>query len=115
LPDESEDDRIRRGALTIAAGVICVLTPIWVITYLTLDLPLSAAILLAYLIISVASLVILWRTKRLRAFRALQLALMLALPFDTGARPAPVTKAALERRSGSCRWSWESWSSATTR
>ena len=44
LPDDTEDERIRKGALTLAAGIISALSPIWVITYLILDLPVSAAI-----------------------------------------------------------------------
>ena len=80
-PDDSEDDRIRKGALTVAAGIVAALTPIWVITYLVLDLPLPAAIPLTYLVISVVSLVAFWRRKRFRTFRATQLTLLLILPF----------------------------------
>ncbi len=80
-PDDSEDDRIRKGALTVSAGIVAALTPIWVITYLVLDLPLSAAIPFTYLVISVVSLVAFWRRKRFRTFRATQLTLLLILPF----------------------------------
>jgi class 3 adenylate cyclase len=81
LPDDTDDERIRKGALTLAAGIISALAPIWVITYLLLDLPVSAAIPLAYIVVSVTSLIVFSRTKRYRLFRTLQLALMLALPF----------------------------------
>jgi len=81
LPDDTEDERIRKGALVLASGIISVLAPIWVITYLLLDLPLSAAIPFAYIVVSVTSLIVFSRTKRYRLFRTLQLALMLALPF----------------------------------
>lgn len=81
MPDDSDDERIRKGALTLAVGMVSALTPIWVVTYLILDLPLSAAIPLAYLVISVISLAAFWRTKRFRGFRTTQLALLLCLPF----------------------------------
>ena len=80
-PDDSEDDRIRKGALTVAAGIVAALTPIWVTTYLILELPLPAAIPLTYLVISVVSLGAFWRKKRFRTFRATQLTLLLMLPF----------------------------------
>ena len=81
LPDDTEDERIRKGALTLASGIVSALAPIWIITYLVLDLPVSAAIPFCYAVISVASLVVLARTKRYRVFRTTQLALLLALPF----------------------------------
>ena len=81
LPGDTEDERIRKGALTLASGIVSALAPIWIITYLILDLPVSAAIPFAYVVISVASLVALARTKRYRVFRTTQLALLLALPF----------------------------------
>jgi adenylate cyclase len=81
MPSDSEDERIRKGALVLASGIISALSPVWVITYLLLDLPLSAAIPFAYILISVTSLIAFARTKRYRLFRTLQLALMLALPF----------------------------------
>jgi len=81
LPGDTEDERIRKGALTLASGIVSLLSPIWIVTYLFLDLPVSAAIPFAYVVISVASLVALARTKRYRVFRTTQLALLLALPF----------------------------------
>ena len=81
LPEDTEDERIRKGALTLASGIVSALAPIWIITYLILDLPVSAAIPFAYAVISVVSLVALARTKRYRVFRTTQLALLLALPF----------------------------------
>jgi class 3 adenylate cyclase len=81
LPGDAQDERIRKASLTVSTGVVCLLTPLWVATYFALGLPLAASIPLAYLLISVASLVALARTKRYRAFRQTQLALMLVLPF----------------------------------
>jgi class 3 adenylate cyclase len=81
LPGDTEDERIRKGALTLASGIVSLLSPIWIVTYLILDQPVSAAIPFAHVAISVASLVALARTKRYRMFRATQLAVLLALPF----------------------------------
>jgi class 3 adenylate cyclase len=81
LPTDTEDERIRKGALTVAAGIVSALTPIWIVTYLILDLPRSAAIPFAYLVVSVISLAAFARTKRYRVFRTTQLALLLVLPF----------------------------------
>jgi class 3 adenylate cyclase len=81
LPEDSEDERIRKGALTVSTCIVCLLTPVWVITYLALGLPLSASIPLAYLVASLASLAVFARTKRYRAFRQMQLGMMLVLPF----------------------------------
>ena len=81
LPGDTEDERISKGALTLASGIVSLLSPIWIVTYLVLDLPGSAAIPFAYVVISVASLLALASTKRYRVFRTTQLALLLALPF----------------------------------
>jgi class 3 adenylate cyclase len=58
-----------------------VLTPAWIGIYFALGLPVSAAIPLAYLIVSIVSVSIFARTKRYRAFRLIQLTLLLVLPF----------------------------------
>jgi class 3 adenylate cyclase len=81
LPSDTEDERIRKGALVLAVGIVSVLSPIWVTTYLILELPVSAAIPSAYIVISLISLVVFARTKRYRVFRTTQLSLLLALPF----------------------------------
>jgi class 3 adenylate cyclase len=78
---DTEDERIRKGTLTISTALVGVLTPIWVVTYLALRLPLPASIPLAYLVIAAFSLAAFARTKRYRLFRMTQLVLMLALPF----------------------------------
>ncbi|MFN8234227.1 MAG: adenylate/guanylate cyclase domain-containing protein [Actinomycetota bacterium] len=81
LPDDGDDERIRKGTLTVATGVVCALSPIWVVTYLLLDLPVPAAIPSAYLVITAISLLVYRRTKRFGVFRTTQLGLMLVLPF----------------------------------
>jgi class 3 adenylate cyclase len=81
LPSDTDDERIRKGALVLAVGIVSALSPIWVVTYLVLDEPVSAAIPFAYVVISLVSLVAFARTKRYRVFRTTQLGLLLALPF----------------------------------
>ncbi len=81
VPSDTEDERVRKGALTLGTIIVCILTPAWVITYLALGLQLPGSIPFAYLLISLVSLAVFARTKRYRAFRLTQLALMLTLPF----------------------------------
>ncbi|MGE5460793.1 MAG: adenylate/guanylate cyclase domain-containing protein [Solirubrobacterales bacterium] len=78
---DTENERIRKGALTISTVLVGVLTPIWIVTYAVLGLALPASIPAAYLAVSAASLAVFAKTKRYRVFRAAQLILMLALPF----------------------------------
>jgi len=81
LEGDTEDERVRKASLTISTVLVCLLTPAWVVTYFALGRPLPASIPLAYLVVSVASLVAFARTKRYRVFRLGQLALTLVLPF----------------------------------
>jgi class 3 adenylate cyclase len=81
LPEDPEDERIRKSTLTISTCLIVVLSPLWVGTYFALGLPVAASIPLAYMVFSLASLAAFARTKRYRVFRQTQLALVLALPF----------------------------------
>jgi class 3 adenylate cyclase len=81
LASDPEDERIRKSTLVISTLIVCLLSPIWVATYLALGLTLSAAIPLAYIVVSLVSLAAFARTNRYRAFRQTQLGLMLVLPF----------------------------------
>ncbi|SEE17891.1 adenylate/guanylate cyclase domain-containing protein [Jiangella alba] len=76
-----EDDRLRRSTLVLSTGLVCALTPFWIVTYLLLGLPVAALIPLAYLVVSLGSLAWFARTRRFATFRATQLAMMLVLPF----------------------------------
>jgi adenylate cyclase len=76
-----EDERLRRSTLVLSTSLICVLTPLWVVTYFALGLPIPMSIPLGYLVVSIASLVWFARTRRYVPFRTFQLALMLLLPF----------------------------------
>jgi adenylate cyclase len=78
---ESEDDRLRRSTLVLWTCLVCALTPMWVVTYFALGLPLPGAIPLGYLLVTITLLVRFARTKRYESFRTTQLTLTLLLPF----------------------------------
>ena len=77
LPDDPEEERLRKASLVLTASMVTVLAIVWVLTYLMLGLYVSAAIPFGYQIISVASIVVLARTGRFAFFRTSQLILML--------------------------------------
>lgn len=81
LPSDDTDEVVRKGTLTLAACLITLLAFIWVGIYGYLGIWLSALIPLTYQVVVVISLAIFFRTKRFRAFRATQPAMMLILPF----------------------------------
>lgn len=81
MPEDTEDERLRKASLVITAIMIVALAVVWVGTYTALGLYLSAAIPFSYQIVSIVSLVTLARTKRFIFFRTSQLVLMLLLPF----------------------------------
>lgn len=80
LPDDSDDDRLRKTSLTLMIGAIVILAVGWVVAYASMGLYLSAAIPLAYQVLAIVSLGYLSRTGRFDRFRAFHLAVMLALP-----------------------------------
>jgi adenylate cyclase len=80
-PDDSEEERLAKAVLTLSACLVGVLSFAWVITYFAIGQPLSAAIPLAYQVVSLVSLIVFSRTKRVRVFRVSQLAMILVLPF----------------------------------
>lgn len=80
LAEDDEEERLRKASLVLTASMITALAVIWVVTYFTLDLYVSAAIPLIYQVISIGSIVVLARTGRFAFFRSSQLALMLLLP-----------------------------------
>lgn len=81
VPDDTDEVRLQKVTLTLAASIVTVLAVVWVGTYLALGLPLSAAIPFAYQVASVASLLVFERTKDYRLFRFSQIVVMLLLPF----------------------------------
>jgi class 3 adenylate cyclase len=79
-PDDSHDERLRRGTLIFASVLISILSIVWVTTYLVYGHPLSAAIPAIYQVATVAGLVVLARTRDFKIFRTTQFALFLSLP-----------------------------------
>jgi adenylate cyclase len=80
LPEDSEDERLRKASLVLTATMIIALAVVWVVTYTSLGLYVSAAIPFGYQVVSIASLAVLARTRRFGFFRTSQLGLMLVLP-----------------------------------
>jgi class 3 adenylate cyclase len=78
---DSDDVRLQKVTLTLAAVTVTLLAVIWVGTYLALGMPVSAAIPFAYQIASVVSLIAFARTKDYRLFRFSQIVLIILLPF----------------------------------
>ena len=79
--DDDEHERLAKAVTTLSTCLVSALSTVWVVTYFSLGLPVSASIPLAYQAISIGSLAVFARTKRLRFFRVSQLAMMLMLPF----------------------------------
>jgi adenylate cyclase len=80
LPDDSDEECLCKTILTYSSSLIIVLAIFWVVVYSILGLWLSAAIPLAYQLISIATLLRFARTKEYVTFRFLQLLMMLILP-----------------------------------
>jgi class 3 adenylate cyclase len=80
-PEDPEDVRIRKASLILLVALIVPLSTVWVVTYALLGRWWSAAIPFAYQVLSAAGLAVLLRTKRFQRFLAVELTLMLLLPF----------------------------------
>jgi hypothetical protein len=78
---DTEETRLQKVTLTLAAVIVTVLSVIWVATYLALGLRGPAAIPLTYQLVSLPGLVVFARTKDYRFFRFSQLLLIILLPF----------------------------------
>lgn len=81
VSEDDEQERLAKAVTTLSTCLIAALSTVWVITYLSYGLPVAAAIPLAYQVISLVSLLVFARTKRLGLFRWSQLTMMLMLPF----------------------------------
>jgi adenylate cyclase len=79
--DDSEGTRLVKGTFTLVALATAILSTVWVLTYLALGVPRSAAIPFIYQILTVAGLVFLARTKRFALFHNSQLTMYLVFPF----------------------------------
>ncbi|MFN8624290.1 MAG: adenylate/guanylate cyclase domain-containing protein [Chloroflexota bacterium] len=80
-PSDTPDVRIAKGALALSSLSITILATAYVLMYLALGRPLSAAIPFTYQVASLASLAWFARTKRFDTFRRTQVALIMILPF----------------------------------
>lgn len=80
-PDDDERTRLRKASLTLVVTIVCVLSPVWIGTYVVLDRPLAALIPAAYVGLSVVGLTWLFVTKRDGGFLLSQVGAMLVLPF----------------------------------
>jgi adenylate cyclase len=80
-PGATEDDLLRRRVLVLATLLIICLSTVWVAVYASFGLWVPAATPFAYQLISVLALVDFARSHRFERFRAVELAMMLVLPF----------------------------------
>ncbi|HEX2155068.1 MAG TPA: adenylate/guanylate cyclase domain-containing protein [Acidimicrobiia bacterium] len=81
LPDDSDEDQLRKVSLTLLVSAITVLALAWVLIYAALGLYDSAAIPLGFQFFTIGGLALMARFGRFDLFRMLSLALMLLLPF----------------------------------
>jgi adenylate cyclase len=81
LPSDAPELRLRKGVLTLSSTLIASLACVWVATYATLGLWVSAAIPFTYQLASAAAVYTFTRTCRYSLFRRSQLWMCLLLPF----------------------------------
>jgi adenylate cyclase len=81
LASDKPEERLRKAILIFLASIYFFAGIVWGIFYLTLGLLLAGSIPLAYSVLSGASLLYFFRTKRYAFFRFSQLSLILLLPF----------------------------------
>src|SRR5262249_25804756 len=78
---DTEDERLRKETITLASALMAAMAIVWVATYWSVGLWRSGAIPFTYQVLTVIGLVVFARTKRLAPFCAVELGMMLALPF----------------------------------
>lgn len=78
---ETQEDKLRRSLLIFAAAFMNFAVVLWLAIYWVMGLHFSANVPLVYQLISVASLVYYFKTKRFEPFRFVQLGLFLFTPF----------------------------------
>jgi adenylate cyclase len=79
-PEDTDEERLNKATLTLAATLMASMAVVWVATYWSLGLWRSGAIPFFYQLATAAGLVALGRTKQFRPFRQMQLVMILALP-----------------------------------
>ena len=82
LETDSEDERLRKAVMTFSVYLICFGGLFWGITYAALGLWWTATSPLAYTVLSLLNIALLYRTKNDRFFLWSQLTLILLLPFS---------------------------------
>jgi len=80
LPEDGEEERLQKASLVLTATMVTTMAIVWVATYTSLGLYLSAAIPFTYQLITIFGLVALAGSGRFDVFRRTQLALILLLP-----------------------------------
>jgi class 3 adenylate cyclase len=81
LDSDNEDERLRKAVMAFSVYLICFGGLFWGVTYAALGLWWSAIIPLAYMVLSLLNIALLYRTKNDRFFLISQLSLILLLPF----------------------------------
>ncbi len=81
LPGDPPEERLRKATLMLSSIGVTILATVWVATYAALGLWVSAAVPLAYQVLSLLDIAVFLRTRRWTLFRFLQLLLILLLPF----------------------------------
>jgi len=79
-PEDSNEDRLRAGALILASVGVAAISFFWIGIYLAYGYYAAAAIPFAYQVGTVVGLLVLARTKRFPIFRTTQLTMWLLLP-----------------------------------
>jgi adenylate cyclase len=79
-PSDDEGVRLRKRSLTLVVSLVCILSPLWIVTYLVLDRPVAALIPTGYVALSLVGLAVLFVTKRDGVFIGSQVIAMWALP-----------------------------------
>jgi class 3 adenylate cyclase len=80
-PDATAEEALRSRSLVLATLLIVSLSTVWVITYASFGLWVSAAIPFAYQVMSFVAPAAFGRSRRFDRFRSLELTMMLLLPF----------------------------------
>lgn len=80
-PGDTEQEQAYKSTHVLMSGVTTPVVLVWTVIYGVLGLFLAAAIPLVYVVLTVAGLVLVARTKRIEIFRRTQLTMWLLLPF----------------------------------
>jgi class 3 adenylate cyclase len=78
---DSDDEQLRKATNTLASALMAAMAIVWVATYWSLGLWRSGGIPFTYQVVTAIGLVVFARSKRLVPFCAVELGMMLVLPF----------------------------------